>query len=89
MLHVVFKSRRSVFVEWFEIKDAKLSTGDLVMSKTLTDDAASDDSVEIQAAIGKIFADIERNREQMKRDQQEIDRLKARTRAMLAQMETA
>jgi uncharacterized protein YaaN involved in tellurite resistance len=59
------------------------------MSKILTSDLETGDTGEIQAAIEQIFVEIERNREQMERDQQEIDRLKARTRTMLAQLEAA
>ena len=59
------------------------------MSKTLETDSVSDESAEIKTAIEQIFVEVERHREQMKRDQQEIDRLKARTRALLAQMEAA
>ncbi len=59
------------------------------MSKTLTTDVATDEAAEIKTAIEQIFVEIERNREQMQRDQQDIDRSKARTRAMLTQLETA
>jgi glutathione S-transferase len=47
------------------------------------------DDAEFESAIGKMFAEMEREREQMKKDQEEIDRLKARTRATLAQIEAA
>jgi NH3-dependent NAD+ synthetase len=60
------------------------------MSKSLTADVTvGDDEVEIKAAIGSFLAEIERNREKMQRDQEDIERLKARTRATLAQLEAA
>jgi hypothetical protein len=36
-----------------------------------------------------MLAEIEHNREKMQSDQEEIDRLKARTRAVLTQLEAA
>ncbi len=44
---------------------------------------------EYKAAIDQCFAQIERMREQIARDQMEIDRLKAETRAILAELRTA
>jgi predicted RNA binding protein with dsRBD fold (UPF0201 family) len=58
------------------------------MSKSLTADMPNDDA-EIKEAIEKIFTEIEREHEKMKKDQEEIDRLKARTRAILAQLKAA
>jgi predicted RNA binding protein with dsRBD fold (UPF0201 family) len=58
------------------------------MSKSLTADAPSDEA-EIKEAIKKIFVEIEREHEKMKLDQEEIDRLKARTRAILARLKAA
>ena len=58
------------------------------MSKSLTADMPSEEA-EIQAAIEKMLAEVEHNREKMQHDQEEIDRLKARTRAMLSQLEAA
>jgi uncharacterized protein YaaN involved in tellurite resistance len=43
----------------------------------------------VKAAIEKMLVEVEQNRETMQRDQEEIDRLKARTRSMLAQLEAA
>jgi len=59
------------------------------MSKTLPTDVTTDEAAEFKAAIEQIFVEIERNREQMQRDQQDIDRSKARTRGMLTQLEAA
>jgi predicted RNA binding protein with dsRBD fold (UPF0201 family) len=58
------------------------------MSKSLTADMPNDDA-EIKEAIEKIFTEIEHEHEKMKKDQEEIDRLKARTRAILAQLKAA
>lgn len=58
------------------------------MSHSLTSEMTSDD-VETKAAIEKIFVELEREREQMKRDQEDIERSQARTRAMLAQLKAA
>jgi uncharacterized protein YaaN involved in tellurite resistance len=58
------------------------------MSKSLTADVPKDDA-EFESAIEKIFVEIEREHEEMKKDQEEIDRLKARTRAILAQLKAA
>jgi predicted RNA binding protein with dsRBD fold (UPF0201 family) len=58
------------------------------MSKSLTADMPKDDA-ELEAAIENIFTEIEREHEKMKEDQEEIDRLKARTRAILAQLKAA
>jgi len=60
------------------------------MSKSLTADATDKKSeAELKAAIQQLLIEVERNRKKMQRDQEDIDRLKARTRAMLAQLEAA
>ncbi len=58
------------------------------MSKSLTADMPSEEA-DVKEAIEKMLAEVEHNREKMQRDQEEIDRLKARTRATLAQLEAA
>jgi predicted RNA binding protein with dsRBD fold (UPF0201 family) len=58
------------------------------MSKSLTADMPQDDA-EIESAIKKIFVEIEHEHEQMEKDQEDIERLKAQTRAMLAQLKAA
>jgi chaperonin cofactor prefoldin len=58
------------------------------MSKSLTADMPSEEA-EVKAAIETMLVEVESNREKMQRDQEEIDRLKARTRATLAQLEAA
>lgn len=44
------------------------------------------DDAEVSGVIAKCIADIERDREQMKKDQEDIDRLKSETRAMIARL---
>ena len=59
------------------------------MDKTLTPDLSPDESADIKSAIENIFAQIARSIEQMRKDQAEIDRLKAETRAMLEKLKAA
>ncbi len=56
------------------------------MSDALKVETNLDDTAELEAAIARIIADIEQKREQMARDQAEIDRLKVDARAL--QLET-
>ena len=58
------------------------------MSRTLMPALTAEES-EMKAAIEKLFVEIEREHEQMKLDQEEIERSKARTRAMLAKLKAA
>ena len=58
------------------------------MSRTLMPELTAEES-EMRAAIEKLFVEIEREHEQMKLDQEEIERSKARTRAMLAKLKAA
>jgi hypothetical protein len=58
------------------------------MSKSLTADIPKNDA-ELESAIEKIFVSIEHEHEQMKKEQEEIDRLKARTRTILAELKAA
>lgn len=58
------------------------------MSKSLTADMPTEEA-EIKAAIAEMLAEVEHNREKMRRDQEEIERLKIRTRDMLTQLEAA
>jgi len=60
-----------------------------IMDKTLTPDLSPDESADIKSAIENIFAQIARSIEQMRKDQAEIDRLKAETRAMLEKLKAA
>jgi len=59
------------------------------MDKNLIADISVDDDATIQAEIGRMLKEVERNREDMKREQERIYRLKAHTRAILAQLESA
>ena len=58
------------------------------MSKTLANELTLEEA-ELKTAIEKVFAEIEREHEQMKRDREDFERSKARTRAMLAALKTA
>ena len=58
------------------------------MSKSLTANMPAEDA-EIKAAIENIFVEIKREYEMMKADQEEIERLKASTRVILAELEAA
>ena len=55
------------------------------MSKSLTSEMTTEE-FEFKSAIEKIFAELDREREQMKRDQEEFERSKVRTGAMLEQL---
>ncbi|HSK72594.1 MAG TPA: hypothetical protein VK892_12905 [Pyrinomonadaceae bacterium] len=44
---------------------------------------------EIKAEVHKIFEEVKKNKEKMDNDQRDIERMKARTRAMLEQLEKA
>lgn len=57
------------------------------MSKSLTADMPKD--AEFESAIEKIFVAIEHEHKQMKKEQEEINRLKAHTRAILAELKAA
>ncbi len=59
------------------------------MSKTITPEATTDETAEIKEAIRQLSVKLQSNHEQMQRDQEEIERLKARTRARLEQMKVA
>ena len=56
------------------------------MDKTRTPDISSDDEAKIVSAIEDASAEISRALERMKKDQAEIDRLRAETRVMLHEL---
>ena len=58
------------------------------MDKSLTSDVTPDEA-NIKAAIENTCAEIARAIELMRKDQEEIDRLKAETRAMLNKLKAA
>lgn len=59
------------------------------MDKTLDSDVSPDEAADIKAAIEETCAEIARTVEQMRKDQAEIDQLKAETRAMLEKLKAA
>ena len=59
------------------------------MDKTLDSDISPDETADIKAAIEETCAEIARAVEQMRKDQEEIDQLKAETRAMLEKLKAA
>ena len=59
------------------------------MDKPLISDLSADEAADIESAIEDTCAEIARSIEQMRKDQAEIDRLKAETRAMLEQLKAA
>ena len=68
-------------------KRRKPPFGSEKMSDTLTSEMTTEDA-KYKAEIEKIFAELEREFEQMKLDQEEIVRLRTRTRAILDQLRT-
>ena len=59
------------------------------MGGSVIADTPADDDATMQAEIGRMLEEVERHREYMKQEQEKIDRLKAHTRAILAQLESA
>ena len=59
------------------------------MEKTIKFEVPVDEAVQVQAAMQECIAEMQRANERMKKDQAEIERLKAKTRAMLAELEAA
>lgn len=59
------------------------------MDEALTREPIADDAAQMQTAIEQFLTEIERLREQMSRDQIEIDRARTRTRILLADLKQA
>lgn len=59
------------------------------MSKTITPDIAADEPINYEEAINRMLAEMKQANEKMERDQEEIDRLKAETREILARLKAA
>ena len=59
------------------------------MDKSLTSDVTPEEANNIKAAIDDTCAEIAHAIEQMKKDQAEIEQLKAETRAMLNELKAA
>lgn len=57
------------------------------MSNTTTTDTMPDETAEIKAALESMLAEVKLNHEIMRRDKQEIERLKLRTRARMEHIE--
>ncbi len=58
-------------------------------TKSLTLEMPKAEAARVDAALKECLAEMERARKRMKSDLVEIDRLKAQTRALLAQMKAA
>jgi hypothetical protein len=59
------------------------------MGERVMADQFVEDNPDMEGEIARILCEVERDRDDMRRAQQEIDRLKVQTRAMLAQLEAA
>ena len=59
------------------------------MSKGVTLEPTAEEAAQIEAAAKELLAEIKRANDQMASDQQEIDRLKRQTRAILAKLKAA
>lgn len=59
------------------------------MSKTIAPDVITDETINYEEAINRMFAEMKRANEKMERDQEEIDRLKAETREILDRLKAA
>jgi peptidoglycan hydrolase CwlO-like protein len=59
------------------------------MSKDIALEPTVKEAADIEEAVKNLVAEIKRANEKMESDQQEIDRLKARTRATLSRLKAA
>ncbi len=59
------------------------------MSKTITPDVTANEAGDYEEAINKMLAEMKQANEKMDRDQEEIERLKAETREILARLKAA
>jgi peptidoglycan hydrolase CwlO-like protein len=59
------------------------------MSKDIVLEPTAGEAADIEAAVNALVAEIKRANEKMESDQQEIDRLKAQTRATLSKLKAA
>lgn len=57
------------------------------MSDVMKSDTTTDETPEIKAALESMLAEVKLNHEIMRRDKQEIERLKLRTRARMEHIE--
>lgn len=56
------------------------------MEQTFLSDVSAREAKQMQAQMREYMAEMQRSNERIKKDQEEIDRLKARTRANLAEL---
>ena len=59
------------------------------MSKTLTPDVATNEGIDYEQAVQQMFDEMRQANAKMERDQEEIERVKAETREILARLEAA
>jgi hypothetical protein len=59
------------------------------MSKALTPDFAADGDMDYEQAVQQMFDEMTKANEKMERDQEEIERVKAETREILARLKAA
>ncbi len=59
------------------------------MDQSVTLETSANEGAEVQAGIAQCFAEIDQLREQMSRDQMEIDRSQKRTHALLGDLKAA
>ncbi len=59
------------------------------MSRTIIPDTTADESINYEKAINQMLDEMRQANEKMERDQEEIERLKAETREILARLNAA
>ena len=59
------------------------------MSKTLTPDVAANEGMDYEQAVQQMFDEMRQANAKMERDQEEIERVKAETREILARLNAA
>ena len=59
------------------------------MEKTIKIEVPTNESRRMQAAVEECISEMQRANDRMQKDQLEIEHLKAKTRAMLTELETA
>jgi hypothetical protein len=59
------------------------------MSKTISPDVTANEATNYEEAINQMLVEMKQANEKMERDQEEIERLKAETREILARLKAA
>ena len=59
------------------------------MSKTMTPDAAANEDIDYEQAVGQMFDEMRQANAKMERDQEDIERVKAETSEILARLKAA